>query len=607
MIVRRACMLVLDTSASMQGVSLVQLQDVLQKLVAGLKSEAVTTKALDLGILTLGSKVRRLQEMVPLHRIAVPTRLTAAGPAPVGQAVARALQALESQEAQYRQHGMTFSPSRLVVLGQGRATDDWQPVAAACRDLVHQGKLEIIAAGVGAGADLSVLGAFGDGHPLSLARLGMRAFVDTLQSRLTEDAGKLGTLSLIQPTDQGAGMSDQPPVRASRAAADKAPTRSLGADSGRPATLTAAPVNGTANQVPSSSLKIRHDSSTQHQSGRMEASESADDPWQGSCFRRRLMLTRTQRKNGKHKRASWPEPSPAQKLKQRLAKRHARSAHILEPAPELRIPPARAWFGAADTCVGAAHLRHEPPTPCQDAALVVAGDRPMLVVADGAGSSPVSDLGAEIVVMGLRRLVDSVSRQFRTVLDASDAPPDATARALAHTLVRHACGLLEDLASLHRRPVTDFRSTLLVAVGGRSHWLWSRVGDGALVVERDGTLKLLGETGKGEFANQTVFLGRELRPEQVQWGLEPTLGMTGLAAMTDGAAERLVSLDGSRISGQLATFFNEARNEKLSRTGLRSFLQEREVWRSTSGDDRGLAILACDEGEGVVKAGKDGM
>ena len=173
--------------------------------------------------------------------------------------------------------------------------------------------------------------------------------------------------------------------------------------------------------------------------------------------------------------------------------------------------------------------------------------------------------------------------------------------------MRHACGLLEDLASLHRRPVTDFRSTLLVAVGGRSHWLWSRVGDGALVVERDGALKLLGETGKGEFANQTVFLGRELRPEQVQWGLEPTLGMTGLAAMTDGAAERLVSLDGSRISGQLATFFNEARNEKLSRTGLRSFLQEREVWRSTSGDDRGLAILACDEGEGVVKAGKDGM
>ena len=52
---------------------------------------------------------------------------------------------------------------------------------------------------------------------------------------------------------------------------------------------------------------------------------------------------------------------------------------------------------------------------------------------------------------------------------------------------------------------------------------------------------------------------------------------------------------------------NEARTEKLRRTGLRSFLQEREVWHSTSGDDRGLAILACDEGEGAVKAGKDGI
>jgi hypothetical protein len=55
-----------------------------------------------------------------------------------------------------------------------------------------------------------------------------------------------------------------------------------------------------------------------------------------------------------------------------------------------------------------------------------------------------------------------------------------------------------------------------VAVGGRSRWLWSRVGDGALVVERDGALKLLGDAGKGEFANQTVFLGPDLRPEQVQ-------------------------------------------------------------------------------------------
>lgn len=83
--------------------------------------------------------------------------------------------------------------------------------------------------------------------------------------------------------------------------------------------------------------------------------------------------------------------------------------------------------------------------------------------------------------------------------------------------------------------------------------------------------------------------------------------MTGVAAMTDRAAERLVSLDGSRISGQLATFFNEARTEKLRRTGRRSFLQEHEVWRSTAGDDRQLAIVACDEGEGAVKAGKDGI
>lgn len=322
--------------------------------------------------------------------------------------------------------------------------------------------------------------------------------------------------------------------------------------------------------------------------------QSLTDPnalWGGRSVRRQLQP--------KPAVSSAPRLSPglgfdslpaAYRLKLRLAAVRGRS-HLPEESAD--VPPMRLdWVGAAATCVGAAHLRREPPIPCQDATLVMPGPMPLLVVADGAGSAPVSDLGAEAVVQGLKRLAQSLHGHFARALNGPRQPDAPSARALAHTLVQHACGLLEDLAVGHRRASADFRTTLLVALGGQMTWLWAKVGDGALVIERDGRLTLLGEAGKGEFANQTVFLGPGLRPEQVQWGLEATAGLTGIAAMTDGAAERLVSTDGARISGQIATFLAAARERRLRRADLHQFLQAPEVWRTTTGDDRGLAILA---------------
>jgi hypothetical protein len=51
--------------------------------------------------------------------------------------------------------------------------------------------------------------------------------------------------------------------------------------------------------------------------------------------------------------------------------------------------------------------------------------------------------------------------------------------------------------------------------------------------------------------------------------------------------------------------FADARAGKLHRTSLRAFLQEREIWRATSVNDRGLAILACqgDEAAGPRTSG----
>lgn len=180
---------------------------------------------------------------------------------------------------------------------------------------------------------------------------------------------------------------------------------------------------------------------------------------------------------------------------------------------EAASPPAFArctgpWFSQYEAVAGLAHRDMPIPLPCQDAALASSDPRPWLLVADGAGSSAVSEIGARSVVAGLNRLLHTLEQQVASLLDAEQAPRPDEARRLTLLLVKHARGLLADLAAEHRRPLKDFRCTLLLAVLGQRNLLWLKIGDGALVVERTqaaspksgewlASLETLGHTGKG--------------------------------------------------------------------------------------------------------------
>lgn len=258
------------------------------------------------------------------------------------------------------------------------------------------------------------------------------------------------------------------------------------------------------------------------------------------------------------------------------------------------------WQGQAEAVVGLAHRAKN--LPCQDAALTgCSPDRAWLVVADGAGSSPVSDWGAQAVVTGMARLVQTLGRTLGEVLDTEEAPPEARIRDWALMLVSHARGLLSDLAVTERRPVRDVRCTLLMAVLGKQHGLWLKVGDGVLLLQETAAplaadavpmrnFRTLGQMGKGEFANETTFLD-SATPEDVQFGLEPLACISGFAAMSDGAAEKLVSLDGGKVAPYMATLMEQLREDKLPRQQLTRMFYEPAFCHQSTGDDRSLAML----------------
>ena len=268
--------------------------------------------------------------------------------------------------------------------------------------------------------------------------------------------------------------------------------------------------------------------------------------------------------------------------------------------PPAYLVPSNKWECQFEAVAGTSHRNKIPALPCQDAAVSSIHPKPFVIVSDGAGSSLMSDVGAQAVVVALSRLLVTLENEVVDLLD-QDQQTEEQGRRFALMLVKHARGVLFDLAQTQRRAVKDFRCTLLFAIVGRTNLLWLKVGDGAIVQERirslsggakESELRTLGEVGKGDFANETTFIDEGLRSEDVKSGLLPGGDICGLAAMSDGAALALVSHDGTKVASRLEAWLNELRSGKLKRSILAESFYDSEFSRKAMGDDCSIALVA---------------
>jgi hypothetical protein len=68
--------------------------------------------------------------------------------------------------------------------------------------------------------------------------------------------------------------------------------------------------------------------------------------------------------------------------------------------------------------------------------------------------------------------------------------------------------------------------------------------------------------------------------------------LSGLAAMSDGAAERLVSSDTSRVSLAIGKLLRGVAKAEVGRREIFGLLAEADFWKGTTGDDKSLALMA---------------
>ena len=154
------------------------------------------------------------------------------------------------------------------------------------------------------------------------------------------------------------------------------------------------------------------------------------------------------------------------------------------------------WRFAAARATGSSHLRSG--LPCQDqlACLALDGGTLVAVLADGAGSAAMAEEGAWIVVEAIVHHVSDAIQEGRTDFPAVLAESATEARDRVLAFAEQQDTVAEVLAS-----------TVLAAVVGADGGAALQIGDGVIVVSRDGE-----EWGwefwpqHGEYVNTTRFL-----------------------------------------------------------------------------------------------------
>jgi uncharacterized protein YegL len=198
---RCACLLLLDTSGSMHGQPIAELNAGLVTLKDELTADAKATQCVEIAVISFGPV--RVHSDFQSPDTWTPPHLQASGDTPMGTAIEQGLQMLEVRKQAYRQSGITPYRPWVFLITDGGPTDSWKHAAS----LVHDGDNDerksfcFFAVGV-QDARIETLAQISRREPLKLEGLRFRDLFKWLSGSLSRVSGSTpGTeVPLINPT-----------------------------------------------------------------------------------------------------------------------------------------------------------------------------------------------------------------------------------------------------------------------------------------------------------------------------------------------------------------------------------------------------------------------
>ena len=127
------CILVLDVSGSMDGRSINQLNDGLEKFSRDVMDDQITKSRLEVGIVTFGSSVSVAQEPKLIDQFDMP-RLSANGTTKLVDGVREGIRMAEGRKLWYRDTGQNYYRPYVILITDG-ASDSDQDIAGLAQEI----------------------------------------------------------------------------------------------------------------------------------------------------------------------------------------------------------------------------------------------------------------------------------------------------------------------------------------------------------------------------------------------------------------------------------------------------------------------------------------
>ncbi len=194
---RCACLLLLDTSGSMAGAPIDELNAGLRAFKDELSQDSLAMKRVEIAIVTFGPvKVETDFQTVDTWQ---PPHLTASGVTPMGAAIVKGLEMLRQRKDQYRANAIEVFRPWVFLMTDGEPTDAWQQAAEMVKAGEASKGFAFFGVGV-ANANMETLGKICVRSPVKMAGLKFKDLFAWLSSSLSSvSSSKPGTTVKIAP------------------------------------------------------------------------------------------------------------------------------------------------------------------------------------------------------------------------------------------------------------------------------------------------------------------------------------------------------------------------------------------------------------------------